>query len=96
MSCYFVAKLDIHDRSLYAKYEAGFDEIFARYEGEVVAVDDLPTPLEGSPSCTRVVMIRFPSEGELRRWYDSTEYQALAALRRRAAGGEVLLVHGRT
>jgi uncharacterized protein (DUF1330 family) len=96
MSCYFIAQLTIHDRALYAKYEAGFDEIFARYEGKVVAVDDNPVALEGSPSCTRVVVIRFPSEAELRRWYDSPEYQALAALRWRAADGEVLLVHGRT
>jgi uncharacterized protein (DUF1330 family) len=95
MNCYFIAKLTIHDRGLYAKYESGFDEIFAHYEGEVIAVDDSPYSLEGSASCARVVMIRFPSEAELRRWYDSPEYQALAALRWRAADAEVLLVHGR-
>ena len=96
MSCYFIAKITIHDRELYAKYESGFDEIFPRYDGKVVAVDDSPVPLEGSPSCTRVVVIRFPSEAEARRWYDSPEYRALAAHRWRASDAEALLVHGRT
>lgn len=95
MSCYFVARLAIHDRELYRRYEAGFDEIFARYDGQVVAVDDEPIALEGSPACTRVVMIRFPTEAEAQRWYRSPEYQTLAALRWQAADAEVLLVRGR-
>jgi len=96
MSCYFIAKITIHNRELYARYESGFDEIFARYDGKVIAVDDSPVPLEGAPTCTRVVMIRFPSEAEAQRWYTSAEYQALAALRWRASDAETLLVHGRT
>ena len=48
MCCYLIARIVIRNRELYKQYEAGFDEVFARYKGEVV-VDDHPAPLEGSP-----------------------------------------------
>ena len=53
MSCYFLAQISIHDRDEYQKYLDGFDEIFARYKGIVVAVDEAPTILEGSDSFSR-------------------------------------------
>jgi uncharacterized protein (DUF1330 family) len=95
MSCYFVAHITIHDRAEYKLYEDGFDEIFARYKGEVVAVDDHPKLLEGEWPYTRVVMIRFPDEQEARRWYDSSAYQQLVRHRLNAATANVVLVHGR-
>ncbi len=95
MSCYFVANISIRDREEYGKYEEGFDEIFARYTGNVVAVDDSPATLEGQWPYTRTVLIRFPDEQEARRWYESEEYQELAKHRWSAARADVALVHGR-
>ncbi|HYF91294.1 MAG TPA: DUF1330 domain-containing protein [Symbiobacteriaceae bacterium] len=95
MSAYFVAQLTIHDAALYEKYLDGFDAIFARYQGEVVAVDENPAVLEGACRHKRIVLIRFPDEVQLRCWYDSPEYQAIAQIRHSAAEGDVLLVHGR-
>jgi len=95
MSAYFVAQITITDPDAYERYLAGFDDIFARYQGTVVAVDDHPVVLEGKWACTRVVLMRFPGEAELRAWYDSPEYQALAEFRRAASQADILLVHGR-
>ncbi|HWI66343.1 MAG TPA: DUF1330 domain-containing protein [Symbiobacteriaceae bacterium] len=95
MSAYFLAQITIRDEATYAKYLDGFDEIFARFQGEVVAVDDAPTVLEGQWHRGRVVLIRFPDEQELRRWYESPEYQALARFRQAASDADILLVHGR-
>lgn len=95
MSAYFIAHIRIDDPDTYQRYLDGTDEIFARYEGEVVAVDDAPAILEGSWPYTRCVVIRFPSVAEARRWYDSPEYQELARLRRQASAGDIILVEGR-
>ena len=94
MSSYFVALIDIHDENQYARYLDGFDAIFSRYDGEVLAVDDAPEVLEGEWPAPRTVIIRFPSDEELLRWYRSPEYQRLIELRRSAAEGSIALVHG--
>jgi uncharacterized protein (DUF1330 family) len=95
MSCYFLAQLKIHDRQSYEDYTAGFDEIFAKYDGEVLAVDEEPRILEGRWEFSRAVLIRFPSEEEANRWYSSVEYQRLASRRWKAAEGPVILMEGR-
>jgi uncharacterized protein (DUF1330 family) len=95
VSSYFIAQIKIHDPDEYGKYLGGFDEVFARYNGEVIAVDDSPAVLEGEWSYTRVVVIRFPDEDEARRWYDSAEYQSLAQHRFSAASADILLAKGR-
>lgn len=95
MSSYFMAQIKTHDADEYGKYLRGFDEVFARYKGEVIVVDDSPVVIEGEWSYTRVVVIRFPDEDEARRWYDSAEYQSLAQHRFRAASADILLAKGR-
>lgn len=95
MSCYFIARIRIHNWEEYARYEAAFDEVLAPYQGEVVGVDSHPIILEGICRDTRIVIIRFPDETEARRWYDSDAYQTLARHRFRASESNVVLVHGR-
>ena len=95
MSAYFVAQIRIHDPAAYGRYLDGFDEVFARYRGEVVAVDEATEVLEGEWPAARTVLIRFPNKQELLRWYRSPDYQALAAQRRRGADCNVAAVEGR-
>jgi uncharacterized protein (DUF1330 family) len=96
MSCYFVAQITIHDRAGYDKYEEGFDEIFGKYKGMVVLVDEEPVILEGEWPCTRTVILRFPNEDEARRWYESPEYRELAKHRHGSSSANIVLVrrHG--
>jgi len=95
MSSYFIAQINIHDAEEYTQYEEGFDRIFAKYNGEVIVVDDHPTVLEGQWPYTRAVMIRFPDESEAKRWYHSAEYQTLAQHRLQASQADIILVTGR-
>lgn len=95
MSCYFVALIDIRDAAAYARYLEGFDEAFAGFGGEVVAVEDEPRVLEGTWPAARTVLIRFADEEELRRWYDSPGYQAIARFRRAAADARIAVMSGR-
>ncbi|MFA4837854.1 MAG: DUF1330 domain-containing protein [Candidatus Neomarinimicrobiota bacterium] len=94
MSAYFITQITIDDPIEYEKYLDGFDDVFSKYRGEVLAVDDEPALLEGDFRHHRVVLIRFQDEAELKRWYDSPEYQQLAKYRHRSARADILLVHG--
>jgi len=95
MSCCFIAQIDIHDEAEYARYLAGYDEVFGRHEGEVIAVDDDVAVLEGDWPFSRTVVIRFPDRAALDRWYRSAEYQRLAAHRRAASTANIVAVQGR-
>jgi uncharacterized protein (DUF1330 family) len=94
MSCYFLAQINIHNEAEYAQYLAGADEIFSKFNGRYLAVDDCPKVLEGRWDHSRVVLIEFPDEAELKRWYDSPEYQELLKHRLAAAACDTVLVKG--
>ena len=95
MSSYFMALIDIHDPKRYDQYLAGFDDVFSKYKGQVVAVEDAPRVLEGNWPAKRTVLIKFPNDKELRRWYNSKEYQQLANHRKAAAITTAAIVSGR-
>lgn len=92
MSVYLIANIDIEDRDRYAQYEAGFMEIFQRYDGQLLAVDEQQVVLEGDAAPTRTVLIEFPSTESARAWYDSSEYQALAQHRFASSRGSVTMI----
>lgn len=94
MSVYIVASIAIRDWHEYARYQEGFPEIFARYEGELLAVSDEPQVMEGEWPYTRAVLIRFPDADEARRWYESPDYQALAQHRWRASTASIIALEG--
>jgi len=94
MPVYVVAELTITDRAEYARYEAGFMPIWQQYRGELLAVDEQPTVLEGEWRHTRTVLLRFPDAAEAERWYRSPEYQALAQHRWQASHANVALLSG--
>lgn len=94
MTHYIIAQIDIVDRETYAKYEAGFMEIFAKYDGTALAVDEDPKLLEGSWPHTRTVLISFPSEGQALDWYQSEEYQALAQHRFASSSANISVIKG--
>lgn len=95
MSSYFIALINIHDAARYEQYLAGFDEVFEKFQGEVVAVEDNPRVLEGKWPAGRTVLIRFPNDQAVRTWYESPEYQQLARYRQEASIASVAIVTGR-
>lgn len=92
MSCYLIAQININDPAEYQKYIDGYDEIFSKYKGIVVAVDEEPRVLEGEWPYTRTVLIRFPNQEEAERWYGSAEYQELVQHRHRSSDANIVLV----
>ena len=92
---YVLTEVTIHDRIAYQEYEAEFMPVVERYGGELIAVTDDPTVLEGVWSEMRVVLIRFETRQDALDWYDSQEYQQLAVIRRATSTGTDLLINGR-
>jgi|TARA_B110000444_G_C18660127_1_gene510341 uncharacterized protein (DUF1330 family) len=94
MTSYVTAQINIQDREKYVLYEQGFMEIFARYEGKMLAVDEAPAVWEGQWSYTRTVLIEFPSAQAAKAWYNSPEYQQLATHRWAASNANIVLLEG--
>jgi len=94
MSCYFVAQIKINDHEEYSKYLAGADDVFRKYNGEYIAVESNPVVLEGEWRYSRIVIIRFEDEKELKRWYESLEYREILQHRLKAAACDTLMVKG--
>ncbi len=94
MSHYIIAQIEIVDREEYGKYEAGFTEIFSKFDGSVLSVDEQPKLLEGSWPHTRTVLIEFPSEQSALDWYFSDEYQALAKHRFASSSANIAIIAG--
>jgi uncharacterized protein (DUF1330 family) len=94
MSCYFVAQIHINDNDEYQKYLEGVDEVFSKFNGKYLAVDENPEVLEGNWSYSRIIIIQFPTEKELKHWYESEAYQRLVQHRLKAAECDTLIVKG--
>lgn len=94
MAHYFSAQIKIHDREEYDRYLENFDEIFARHQGTILAVDETPTLLEGVWEYTKTVLISFPSREDFEDWYFSRDYQQIIKYRLNAAKCDTILIKG--
>ena len=94
MSYYFIARIKIHDDAEYQKYLDQADDIFKKYNGEYLAVDDNCLVLEGNRDNSRMVIIRFATQNDFNAWYNSPEYQHILKHRLKAAHCDTILVKG--
>ena len=89
-----MAKIDIHDPALYARYEEGFLAILDKYKGRILSVDEKPLVLEGDWSGTRTIILSFRHEEKAKAWYNLRDYQESATFRLDASSGDVVFVEG--
>ena len=94
MPVYLIARFKIHDRSEYDKYSAGFSEVFKKFDGKMLSVDEDPTVLMGDWDDTRSVIIEFPSKKSALAWMTSEDYQAIAKHRDAGSTAHSILVDG--
>ncbi len=94
MAHYLIAQIDIKDREKYAKYEAGFLDIFLTYKGKILSVEENEHLLEGQWPFTRTVLIEFPSQEDALEWYNSKEYQVLVQHRLAASTANIVIISG--
>jgi uncharacterized protein (DUF1330 family) len=94
MTHYFSAQIRIQDHDEYQKYLEHFDEIFSKYKGEYLAIDESPVVLEGEWSYTKSVLVKFQSKKDFEEWYFSDEYQKILKYRLKAAKCDSILIEG--
>jgi uncharacterized protein (DUF1330 family) len=94
MKQYFVAQIKINDHDEYEKYLENFDEIFSKYDGEYLAVDESPTVLGGTWDYTKSVLVEFNTREKFEAWYYSDDYQKILKYRLRAAKCDTILLEG--
>ena len=94
MAHYLIATITIVDREEYGQYELGFMEVFQKYQGKMLAVDESVKLLEGQWPVTRTVLIEFPDESAAMDWYESAEYQTLAKHRFASSEANVAIIQG--
>lgn len=86
MSYFYTVEIKITNEKVYENYLKDCDEVFSRYRGKYLAVDDEYEVLEGAKEVTRMVLMEFDSKEEFQRWYFSKEYQEI--LKHRLQGAE--------
>lgn len=94
MSCFFMAQIKIHDEEEYQKYLNEVDDVFSKFNGTYLATDTNPAVLEGTWEYSRVILIQFQKESDLRHWYESPEYQSILKYRLKAANCDSILIKG--
>jgi uncharacterized protein (DUF1330 family) len=91
---YFVAQIKINNPHEYEKYLDKFDDIFSKYKGEYLAIDESPTVLEGSWDYTKSVLVKFDSKQDFEDWYFSDEYQMILKYRLNSSKCDTILLEG--
>ncbi len=94
MGYYFIVKVRVNDQIEYQKYIDKSGEIFKKYNGEYLSVDNTPVVVEGEWDCTRTVLIKFKSKNDFEDWYNSKDYQEILKHRLNAADCDSVLIKG--
>jgi uncharacterized protein (DUF1330 family) len=94
MSYYFIARIRITDPVEYKVYLDKAGDIFRKYNGRYLVLDDEPEILEGTWDSTRIVVIEFTSKDEFNAWYNSPQYQEILKHRLNASDCNTILAKG--
>src|SRR5712675_745416 len=94
MTVYAIVQLKMIDRAAYDRYQARFFDVFKKFSGRLLAVDENPDVLEGAWDRDKVVLMSFPDEAAFHAWANSPEYLEIAKDRKAGAQAIVLLAKG--
>ena len=94
MAAYLIGDIEVTDAALYDDYRRQVAATVQKYGGRFVVRGGTVQPLEGGWTPKRLVLLEFPSMEQAQKWYRSSEYAPLIALRQRASRGRLVLVEG--
>jgi uncharacterized protein (DUF1330 family) len=94
MAAYVLASIKVNDAEHYPEYARQTPAIVEKYGGRFLVKGGPYEEVEGSWPGRRLVVIEFPDAAAARRWYESPEYQDVAALRHRYAETDMVIVEG--
>jgi uncharacterized protein (DUF1330 family) len=91
---YVLAEIKVTDPEAYKQYAAAVVPIIAKLGGRYLVRGGQTVAVEGDPPAGRIVVIEFDSLAAARAFEASPDYQAVAALRQKAARSRVFLAEG--
>jgi uncharacterized protein (DUF1330 family) len=94
MSAYVIGEIEVTDAAVYEDYRKQVAATVQKYGGRFVVRGGRIEALEGGWSPRRLVVLEFPSMEQAQKWYRSSEYAPLIALRQSASRGKLVLVEG--
>ncbi|MGF1476160.1 MAG: DUF1330 domain-containing protein [Geminicoccaceae bacterium] len=94
MTVYILAQIDVREPKIYAEYANQVPSLVVKHGGTFIIRGGDHETLEGAKPRQRIVLISFPSRSAARAFYDDDDYQAIAAIRRRASDGGLILIEG--
>jgi uncharacterized protein (DUF1330 family) len=85
---------DVHDAALYARYRDEVSSNLAAGGGTYLVRGGPIEVLEGNWHPNRIVVVRFDSAEAARRWWKSSNYAELKAMRQGSTTTNMILVEG--
>ena len=93
-SAYILANVDVTDPVQYEQYKKLSTIAMQAHGAEVCVRGGAAQVLEGDWTPGRLVLLKFASKEQAKRFYDSQEYEAAKAARQGAAVMRMVLVEG--
>ncbi len=90
MPAYAIGNITVLDHELWAEYRSKVTATVEPWKGELVFRGKKARVLGGECLHTDTVVIRFPSLEALDNWFNSSAYQALIPLRKKAANIDLI------
>ena len=94
MAGYVIAQVEVTDPAGFAEYRQLVGPTVEQYGGSYVVRGGATETVEGDWQPQRLVILRFDSVAQARKWYYSPEYEGPKALRQRSANSQVTFVEG--
>ena len=94
MAAYVIVEVNVTDPQLYGEYAKGVPATIAAYGGKYLVRGGSVDPKEGGWTPKRIVVLEFPSMDQAQKWYHSSEYAPLLAMRLKAPNSKLILVQG--
>jgi len=94
LAAYLIIEIAVNDPDVYARYREAVSPNLAAAGGTYFVRGGEVEALEGDWRPNRMVVVRFDSADQARRWWNSPGYAELKAMRQRSAKTNMILVEG--
>ena len=91
---YLVVEVDVKDQEGFNEYAEKATQTIAQYGGTFIVMDENPQTIEGAEPDGNVVIIKFDSISDAKKWLNSPEYSVVKGIRHKAADTRQYLVEG--
>ena len=94
MAAYVIGDIEVTDPTAFQEYRNRLGATIEQYGGRFVIRGGRVNSKEGDWQPHRLLMLEFPSFEQAERWYNSSEYKPLIAIREKAARTQLIIAEG--